>query len=63
MIAAAKIGCPRCSGSGRVALIAGTETGESWARWRDLVGSVAVKSGLVKPINCPHCGGSGKAKP
>ena len=54
--------CPRCDGCGK---LADTEQKEPWTQWTSmpLHSSMAVLSGIVKPIPCPDCGGSGKLRP
>lgn len=51
--------CQRCNGCGQ---IADSEDGEPWSVWEALpAGSdLAVRMGLVQPVECPGCGGSGQ---
>lgn len=48
--------CTRCEGCGR---IANSIDGEPWSMWESLPSGsdVAVKLGVVKPVECPRCGG------
>jgi ribosomal protein S27E len=50
--------CMRCEGCGQ---IANDDDGTPWTVWLQLPleSSVAVLSGLVKPIKCPDCQGTG----
>jgi len=50
--------CSRCDGCG---LIADSDDGEPWTVWEQLPpgsAGMAVRLGLVKPIDCPACGGA-----
>lgn len=51
--------CSRCDGCGQ---IADDEEGTPWIAWLNLPlkSSLAVLSGLVKPIECPDCKGMGE---
>ena len=51
--------CPKCDGEGK---IADSDDGEPWSAWSSLpAGSdMAVRLGLVKPIDCPMCQGFGE---
>jgi hypothetical protein len=53
--------CDRCDGCGQ---IADSDDGESWTAWTDLPpgADLAVRMGLVKPVDCPECDGSGACK-
>ncbi len=48
--------CDKCNGCGK---IANSKDGEPWTEWANLPpgSDVAVKMGLVKPIECPQCYG------
>ena len=50
--------CIACDGCGQVA---NTEDKEPWTDWANLPlgSSMAVLTGVVKPIPCPECGGTG----
>ena len=50
--------CDKCDGCGKVA---DTDNQEPWWIWEQMPDglNLAVKLGLVKPINCPKCDGSG----
>jgi hypothetical protein len=50
--------CARCLGEGR---IASSDDGEPWSTWESLPhgSDLAVRLGLVYPIDCPDCGGTG----
>lgn len=50
--------CQKCDGCGQ---IADSEDGEPWTAWSSLPpgSDLAVRMGLVNPIECPVCGGSG----
>jgi len=50
--------CEQCEGCGK---IADSESGEPWTYWEALPPScdLAVKLGIVKPIECPRCSGTG----
>ena len=54
----AHIDCPRCLGCGQVA---DSEDAEPWSAWADLPpgSDLAVRMGLVKPVDCPECKGTG----
>lgn len=51
--------CPKCEGCKQ---IANDEEGSPWSRWANLPpgSDVAVKAGIVKPIDCPVCDGKGE---
>lgn len=53
--------CPKCEGCGKVAT---DEDQSPWTYWLELPlqSSLAVLSGIVKPVDCPECGGTGKRK-
>lgn len=50
--------CQRCDGCGR---IADSDDGEPWTVWANLPpgSDLAVRMGIVNPIDCPACGGTG----
>ena len=54
--------CMKCDGCGR---IANSEDGEPWTTWEALPpgSDLAVKFGIVKPIECPECRGVGTTEP
>ena len=51
--------CSYCAGCGRVAT---SEAHEPWSAWEELPpgSDLAVRTGLVRPVQCPVCGGTGK---
>jgi DnaJ-class molecular chaperone len=51
--------CQRCLGGGR---IANSEAGEAWKYWQELPpgSDLAVRLGIVFPIDCPACNGTGR---
>ena len=53
--------CNRCEGCGK---IASDEVGSPWSAWESLPpgSDVAVKMGLVRPLQCPDCGGTGEVE-
>jgi len=53
--------CSRCSGCGE---IANDDDGTPWKYWAELPpgSDLAVKAGIVSPIECPECHGTGKTK-
>lgn len=53
--------CPKCMGEGKVA---DSTDQEPWSYWAKLPpgSDVAVKLGIVKPIDCPQCGGKGRTE-
>lgn len=50
--------CRRCLGWKR---IANSDDGESWKYWAGLSpgADLAVRMGIVRPVECPKCGGTG----
>lgn len=50
--------CAKCNGEGKVA---NTDDQEPWSCWADLPpgSDLAVRMGLVVPVNCPECEGKG----
>lgn len=50
--------CDRCDGEGK---IADSEGGEPWSSWAELPpgSDLAVRTGIVKPMDCPDCAGAG----
>lgn len=51
--------CTKCEGCGK---IANSEDGEPWSVWEALPpgSDLAVKAGIVQPIECPRCEGVGE---
>lgn len=51
--------CMRCDGCGS---ISDSEDGEPWSVWENLPpgSDVAVRMGLVNPVECPECRGTGQ---
>ncbi len=54
--------CWKCEGDGKVA---DSTDQEPWSAWSSLPpgSDIAVRLGIVKPIDCPVCGGSGEPQP
>ena len=53
--------CTRCNGEGQ---IANDDEGAPWSMWATLPpgADLAVRMGLVKPIDCPDCKGTGQVE-
>lgn len=51
--------CLKCHGEGRVA---NSDDMEPWSAWESLPpgSDLAVRMGIVQPIDCPDCKGAGK---
>ncbi len=51
--------CDRCDGCGK---IASDDEGSPWSAWLALPpgSDLAVRLGVVRPIDCPDCGGAGQ---
>lgn len=53
--------CQKCLGCGKVA----NSNGEPWSMWEDLPeqSKLAIRLGIVSPIECPECSGAGIVGP
>jgi len=53
--------CICCDGCGK---IADTDNAEPWTAWENLPpgSDLAVRSGLVQPVECPACLGEGQIR-
>lgn len=51
--------CDQCDGCGK---IANSDDGEPWSDWEAMpeASKLAIRLGIVRPIECPGCRGTGK---